>query len=73
MSTISPEVVRQVVQEVVKEVVGRSQAAPTPAGDGIFADMDSAVTAADAAWRTYLECRPSPQPTRPGARTWNAR
>jgi len=56
MSTISPEVVRQVVQEVVKEVVGRSQAAPTPAGDGIFADMDSAVTAADAAWRTYLEC-----------------
>ncbi|GAA2182794.1 aldehyde dehydrogenase EutE [Brooklawnia cerclae] len=56
MSTISPEVVRQVVQEVVKEVVGRSQAAPTPVGDGIFADMDSAVTAADTAWRTYLEC-----------------
>ncbi|MCB0912319.1 MAG: aldehyde dehydrogenase EutE, partial [Propionibacteriaceae bacterium] len=54
MTTISPEVVRKVVAEVVREVVSRS-AAPA-ASDGIFADMDSAITAADLAWRRYLDC-----------------
>ncbi len=54
MSTISPEMVRKVVAEVFREVVGRSGG--IPASDGIFPDMDSAVTAADAGWRTYLDC-----------------
>ncbi|MFZ0530554.1 MAG: aldehyde dehydrogenase family protein [Propionicimonas sp.] len=54
MSTLSPETVRKVVAEVIREVVGRSSG--VPAGDGIFPDMDSAVTAADTAWRAYLDC-----------------
>lgn len=54
MTTISPEVVRKVVAEVVREVASRS-AAPI-AGDGIFPDMDAAITAADLAWRRYLDC-----------------
>lgn len=57
MTTISPEVVRQVVEQVVRQVAGRAaSAASEPAGDGIFADMDAAVTAADTAWRAYLDC-----------------
>ena len=55
MTTISPETVRKVVAEVVREVVSRS-ATSAPASDGIFADMDAAVTAADLAWRRYLDC-----------------
>lgn len=54
MSTISPETVRKVVAEVFREVIGRSGG--IPASDGIFPDMDSAITAADAAWRAYLNC-----------------
>ncbi len=53
MTSISPEVVRKVVAEVVREVVTRNG---TPAGDGIFPDMDSAIAAADTAWRSYLDC-----------------
>jgi propionaldehyde dehydrogenase len=54
MTSISPEVVRKVVAEVVREVVGRGG---TPVvSDGIFADMDAAVVAADTAWRAYLDC-----------------
>lgn len=54
MSTISPETVRKVVAEVFREVIGRSGG--IPASDGVFPDMDSAITAADAAWRAYLNC-----------------
>ncbi|HET7724661.1 MAG TPA: aldehyde dehydrogenase family protein [Propionibacteriaceae bacterium] len=54
MSTITPETVRRVVAEVVREVVSRGE--PTPVSDGIFPDMDSAIVAADAAWREYLGC-----------------
>lgn len=54
MSTISLETVRKVVAEVVREVVSRSEA--NPVSDGIFPDMDSAIIAADAAWRAYLGC-----------------
>ena len=55
MTSISPEIVRKVVAEVVREVTGRgAAAAPAAVGDGIFADMDSAITAADVAWRAYL-------------------
>lgn len=54
MSTISPETVRKVVAEVFREVIGRSGG--IPASDGVFPDMDSAITAADAAWRAYLSC-----------------
>ena len=65
MSTISPEIVRKVVADVVREVVARRVAVPVPAGqvvpdnrvtDGIFGDMDSAIVAADVAWRAYLNC-----------------
>ncbi|MHB1010520.1 MAG: aldehyde dehydrogenase family protein [Propionibacteriaceae bacterium] len=54
MSTITPETVRRVVAEVVREVVSRSE--PTPASDGVFPDMESAIVAADAAWRQYMAC-----------------
>jgi propionaldehyde dehydrogenase len=59
MSTISPEIVRKVVAEVVREVVARGvagQVSAEPVSDGIFPDMDSAIVAADAAWRAYLNC-----------------
>ena len=56
MSTISPDVVRQVIQEVVLEVVAKAQASHNGASDGIFPDMDAAITAADKAWRRYTEC-----------------
>nr|WP_300144817.1 aldehyde dehydrogenase family protein [Propionicimonas sp.] len=58
MTSISPEVVRRVVERVVREVAARPGVAePTELpSDGIFPDMDSAVTAADAAWRQYLDC-----------------
>ena len=58
MSSISPEVVRRVVEKVVREVAARpGMAEPTETpSDGIFPDMDSAVTAADTAWRQYLDC-----------------
>lgn len=58
MSTISDETVRQVVKAVVREVVGRGAApiSASPVGDGIFPDMDSAVVAADTAWRAYMDC-----------------
>ena len=46
MSTISPDVVRQVIQEVVLEVVAKAQASHNGAGGGIFPDMDSAIAAA---------------------------
>ncbi|MDQ7993747.1 MAG: aldehyde dehydrogenase family protein [Propionicimonas sp.] len=55
MTTINPDTVRSVVAAVVREVASRERAS-TPSGDGIFADMDSAVVAADAAWRRYLDC-----------------
>lgn len=54
MTTISPELVRKVVADVVREVAARTQALPP--SDGVFADMDAAVTAADAGWRAYLDC-----------------
>ncbi|MBI4899922.1 MAG: aldehyde dehydrogenase EutE [Actinobacteria bacterium] len=54
MTMITPETVRKVVAEVVREVVSRRE--QTAASDGIFADMDSAIVAADAAWREYLGC-----------------
>jgi propionaldehyde dehydrogenase len=60
MSTVSPEAVRRVVELVVREVAGRaaldSATAEGCLGDGIFADMDSAIVAADTAWRAYLDC-----------------
>ena len=55
MSTISPDLVRQVIEDVVKEVVAKAQS-QAGAGDGIFSDMDSAISAADKAWRQYLDC-----------------
>ena len=54
MTAISPETVRKVVAEVVREVVSRNEG--NPVSDGIFPDMDSAIVAADAAWRAYLGC-----------------
>jgi propionaldehyde dehydrogenase len=54
MTSISPETVRRVVEEVVREVV--RSAPPAPVTDGIFPDMDSAIVAADTAWRAYLDC-----------------
>ena len=60
MSTMSPEVVRRVIEQVVREVATRQQpngaAGPSAGVDGIFADMDSAIVAADAAWRSYMDC-----------------
>lgn len=56
MSTMSPEIVRRVVEQVVREVAGRVPAEPTEVSDGIFPDMDSAIAAADQAWRSYLDC-----------------
>lgn len=56
MSTISPDMVRQVIQDVVQEVVAKAQSAHDGASDGVFADMDSAIAAADKAWRQYMEC-----------------
>ncbi|HEY3338221.1 MAG TPA: aldehyde dehydrogenase family protein [Propionicimonas sp.] len=60
MTSISPEIVRKVVAEVVREVTGRgsapADAAPAAGSDGIFPDMDSAIVAADTAWRAYLNC-----------------
>jgi len=56
MSTISDETVRQVVAEVVRQVVGASSCPPPPVTDGIFGDMDSAIVAADTAWRAYMNC-----------------
>jgi len=53
MTTINPETVRSVVAAVVREVANRTA---TPAGDGIFPDMDSAIVAADTAWRRFLDC-----------------
>lgn len=53
MSTISADTVRSVVEAVVRQVAAREQ---TPISDGIFPDMDSAIVAADAAWRSYLDC-----------------
>jgi propionaldehyde dehydrogenase len=58
MSSISPEVVRKVVEQVVREVAARPslvEPVATPS-DGIFPDMDSAIVAADTAWRAYLDC-----------------
>jgi propionaldehyde dehydrogenase len=54
MSMITPETVRKVVAEVVREVVSRRE--QTAVSDGIFADMDSAIVAADTAWREYMDC-----------------
>jgi propionaldehyde dehydrogenase len=54
MTSISPEIVRKVVAAVVREVTGRGNA--PAASDGIFPDMDSAIVAADTAWRAYLNC-----------------
>ena len=54
MSTLNPETVRKVVEQVVREVAARAPS--STAGDGIFPDMDAAVTAADTAWRQYLDC-----------------
>lgn len=53
MTTLSPETVRRVVEQVVRKVASHDA---TAAGNGIFADMDSAVVAADAAWRQYASC-----------------
>ncbi|MGC3953636.1 MAG: aldehyde dehydrogenase EutE [Propionicimonas sp.] len=53
MSAINAETVRSVVEAVVRQVTAHAQ---PPAGDGIFPDMDSAIVAADAAWRSYLDC-----------------
>lgn len=54
MTDITPETVRKVVEEVFREVLGNQP--PAPVSDGIFPDMDSAIVAADAAWRAYLDC-----------------
>ncbi|CAL8968758.1 Gamma-glutamyl phosphate reductase [Propionicimonas sp. T2.31MG-18] len=54
MTDITPEIVRKVVEEVFREVLGNQP--PAPVSDGIFPDMDSAIVAADAAWRAYLDC-----------------
>ena len=54
MTSINPETIRRVVRDVVRDVVGRTGG--LPAADGIFPDMDSAITAADTAWRAYLDC-----------------
>lgn len=58
MTSISPEVVRQVVEKVVRQVAASQSSVGSivAPGDGIFPDMDSAITAADAAWRAYLDC-----------------
>lgn len=53
MSAISADTVRSVVEAVVRQVAAREQATIS---DGIFPDMDSAIVAADAAWRSYLDC-----------------
>ncbi len=54
MTTLSPETVRKVVEQVVRKVASHDGTAA--AGGGIFADMESAVVAADAAWRQYMGC-----------------
>jgi propionaldehyde dehydrogenase len=59
MTSISPEVVRKVVEQVVRQVAASRPSAAEPVGtpsDGVFPDMDSAVKAADTAWRQYLDC-----------------
>lgn len=56
--TISPELIQQVVRETVREVISRQDSGTdAPSGtDGIFTDMNSAVDAADVAWRQYMDC-----------------
>ncbi|WP_316667278.1 aldehyde dehydrogenase family protein [uncultured Propionibacterium sp.] len=54
--SISPELIQKVVRETVQEVVARRAGAASPCGDGIFADMNDAVEAADRAWSRYLDC-----------------
>lgn len=55
MSTISPDLVRQVIEDVVKEV-SRQGAIPGGGRRWHLLDMDSAISAADKAWRQYLDC-----------------
>ncbi|CUW11365.1 aldehyde dehydrogenase family protein [Propionibacterium freudenreichii] len=56
--TISPELIQRVVRETVREVISRQDSGTdAPSGtDGIFTDMNSAVDAADEAWRQYMDC-----------------
>lgn len=56
--TITPEQIQKVVRETVRDLVARQQGEPTVTTeeDGIFSDMNSAVEAADKAWRAYLDC-----------------
>lgn len=56
MTTISPESIREVVARVVRETLEQAGAPAAGPSDGIFPDMDAAVEAADAAYRTYLDC-----------------
>lgn len=55
--TISSELIAQVVRETIRDVVGREASAVSPScGDGIFADMESAIQAADIAAKQLLNC-----------------
>lgn len=61
MTTVSPEAVRQVVAQVVQAALAQAGAPASDrsapgSGDGIFADMDAAISAANAAYRAYLDC-----------------
>ncbi len=54
---ISADLIEKVIQQVVQRVATQDEtAAAGDLGDGVFADMDSAVEAAVRAQRQYMEC-----------------